>query len=169
MHSDRQVLFIGHFAVWLTYIRENNQIKLKNHCSFVFNVSSFANTLKVELRLLLIAVFVLWKWILVNISTSIPFSIPLSFPPRPAHAVERSVVWGQRRLRLRPEAGGAVGPQLSALSAVLSDGEGCGEDEPRRLFPHCELRWHMEQKGRSVRKTTSSFIVCSLHFSSSRL
>lgn len=64
----------------------------------------------------------------------------LSPLPRPAHAVEHGVVRGQRWLWLRAEAGGAVGPQLFALSAVLSDGQRCGENEPSCLFPHRELK-----------------------------
>lgn len=61
------------------------------------------------------------------------------FLPRPAHAVKHSSVWGQWRLRLCPETSGAVGPKLPDVSAVLSDGEGCGKNEPRRLLPCCEL------------------------------
>lgn len=59
---------------------------------------------------------------------------------RPANAVEHCIVWGKWWLWLRPEASSAVGPELSALSAVLSHGEGCGENEPCHLLSHCELR-----------------------------
>lgn len=31
-----------------------------------------------------------------------------------------------------------MGPQLSVLPAVLSHGEGRGEDQPHRLLSHCE-------------------------------
>lgn len=61
-----------------------------------------------------------------------------TFLHRPAHAVKHSSVWGQRRLRLCPETSGAVGPKLSDVSAVLSDGEGCGKNESRCLLPCCE-------------------------------
>lgn len=97
--------------------------------------------------------------ILVHTITSIPLPCPLCFFPRPAYAAKHSLVWGQRWLWLCPEANGAVGPQLSALSAVLSNGEGCGENEPHSLFPHCE--WYMEQNGGWVRKTTSFFNLSS--------
>lgn len=67
-------------------------------------------------------------------------SDPFWFLHRPAHAVKHSSVRGQRRLRLCPETSGAVGPKLSDVSAVLSDGEGCGKNESRPLLPHCESR-----------------------------
>lgn len=66
------------------------------------------------------------------------FKTDFSFIRRPAHAVKHSAVRGQRRLRLCPQTSGAVGPKLSNISAVLSDGEGCGKNESSRLFPHCE-------------------------------
>lgn len=40
-----------------------------------------------------------------------------------------------------------MGPQLSVLPAVLSHGEGRGEDQPHRLLSHCES--HMESTERS--------------------
>ncbi len=46
-----------------------------------------------------------------------------------------------------------MGSQLSALSAVLSDGEGYGENESCCLFPHCELTKHIKQ---NFKKSTSS-------------
>lgn len=108
-----------------------------------------------ELRFLVPALF----WFLLTLLPQSLCPTLFLFSPRPSYAAKHSLVWGQRWLWLCPEADGAVGPQLSALSAVLSDGEGRGENEPHSLFPHCE--WCMEQNGGWVRKTTSFFNLSS--------
>lgn len=63
-----------------------------------------------------------------------------------------------------------MGPQLSVLPAVLSHGQGRGEDQPHRLLSHCES--HMESTERSEKShlaIVSSFTVKETYVRSQKL